>query len=198
LISWHRTLATLLLTLCWGSVGLAWVVGALLSASVPSSSQRRASRMPVWLLSMVGIWLLDRRVPKTVWTILTWSPAWLHVVGICCLLPSTAWTLWARGVLGRMWSDSVAVRGEQVLHTDGPYRVTRHPIYIGILGMLLGSLLLNGFGVWLLLCSGGAVVIVAKIPAEERRLREILGKRYRDYQRRVPALVPGFHLHCGD
>jgi protein-S-isoprenylcysteine O-methyltransferase Ste14 len=198
LVSWHWTPATLVLTLCWGSVGFAWVSGALPSGSRSPSSQPRASGMPVWLLGTVGIWLVDRRIPRAVWAALTWSPAWLHLLGICCLLPSTAWTLWARVVLGRMWSDGVAVRGERVLHTDGPYRVARHPIYLGILGMLLGSLLLNGFGVWLLLCGGGAAVILAKIPAEERRLRETFGERYRDYQRRVPAVVPGLHLHRRD
>jgi protein-S-isoprenylcysteine O-methyltransferase Ste14 len=41
------------------------------------------------------------------------------------------------------------------LRTEGPYAVTRHPIYTGILGMLVGTALLSGLGYW------AAVVAVA-------------------------------------
>jgi protein-S-isoprenylcysteine O-methyltransferase Ste14 len=190
----HWTLTAALLAICWGSVGLVWVVGAFVANSRPSPPQQRVSRVPIWLVSMVLIGLLGRVIPATVWTALTVDRAWLRAVGVVCLLLSTALTLWARWVLGRMWSDSVEVRGEHVLHTDGPYRVTRHPIYTGILGMLVGSLLLSGFGIWLLYCIGGFIVIVGKIPTEERGLRETHGRRYADYQRRVPSVIPGFHL----
>ena len=44
-------------------------------------------------------------------------------------------------------------RGQEGPHAapQRPYAITRHPIYTGILGMLLGSLLLAGAGRWLLL-----------------------------------------------
>jgi len=48
------------------------------------------------------------------------------------------------------WQDwivaAVSVLLVQAFVPNGPYRVTRHPIYTGILGMLLGSAPIVGFG----------------------------------------------------
>ena len=72
-----------------------------------------------------------------------------------------------------MWSASPNVlQSEHQLRTDGPYSVTRHPIYTGLLGMLLGSVLLNGLGATLALLAVGAVVLGARIPIEERLMTE--------------------------
>jgi protein-S-isoprenylcysteine O-methyltransferase Ste14 len=43
-----------------------------------------------------------------------------------------------------MWSAAPAVKEGHQLRTTGPYAVTRHPIYTGIPGMMLGSGLLAG------------------------------------------------------
>jgi protein-S-isoprenylcysteine O-methyltransferase Ste14 len=78
-----------------------------------------------------------------------------------------------------------------VLHTQGPYGITRHPIYTGVLGMLLGTAMLNGLGPW------GAVLVVAvlvletKIHAEEQLLTSSFGDEYERYRQSVPQLVPG-------
>ena len=45
----HSTLVTILLAICWGSVGLVWILGAFVSGSPSSGSQERASGMPIWL-----------------------------------------------------------------------------------------------------------------------------------------------------
>ena len=47
-----------------------------------------------------------------------------------------------------MWSGAPAVKQEHQLRTNGPYSITRHPIYTGMLGMLLGCLLVTGGGRW--------------------------------------------------
>jgi protein-S-isoprenylcysteine O-methyltransferase Ste14 len=91
-----------------------------------------------------------------------------------------------------MWSASPNVlQADHELRTDGPYAITRHPIYTGLLGMLLGTVLLNGLGASLALLIVGAVVLATRIPIEER----LMGKRFPDqypaYRERVPRLVPG-------
>lgn len=50
---------------------------------------------------------------------------------------------------------------------DGPYGITRQPIYTGILGMLLGSTLLADVGRWLLLPPVGLVLFSIEIRLEE-------------------------------
>jgi protein-S-isoprenylcysteine O-methyltransferase Ste14 len=36
------------------------------------------------------------------------------------------------------------VKDDHVLRTDGPYGITRHPIYTGLLSMLAGTALIEG------------------------------------------------------
>jgi protein-S-isoprenylcysteine O-methyltransferase Ste14 len=69
---------------------------------------------------------------------------WVRVLGLAVLVASTVLTLWARFWLGTMWSVAPKVQGDQRFRTHGPYAVTRHPIYTGVLGMLVGATLVTG------------------------------------------------------
>lgn len=84
------------------------------------------------------------------------------------------------------------LRGRQYSHlpfrTPGIYKIIRHPLYVAWMvafwatpTMSVGHLLFAG------LMTGYMLVA---IPFEETDLLEAHGKRYRDYRRRVPALVP--------
>ena len=68
------------------------------------------------------------------------------------------------------------------LRTDGPYGITRHPIYTGILGMLVGSLLLAGVGRSILLLPVGLVLFEVKLHVEEELMLATFPER--------PALPP--------
>jgi protein-S-isoprenylcysteine O-methyltransferase Ste14 len=90
-----------------------------------------------------------------------------------------------------MWSSSPVARECHVLRTDGPYAVTRHPIYTGILGMLLGTAVALSFGVWLYVFALVVVFFELRIRTEERLLSEVFPGTYEQYRRRVPQLIPG-------
>jgi protein-S-isoprenylcysteine O-methyltransferase Ste14 len=91
-----------------------------------------------------------------------------------------------------MWSASPNVLQEHHrLRTDGPYAITRHPIYTGLLGMLIGTVLLNGLGASVLLLVVGAGVLAVRIPIEERLMSKTFPEEYARYRARVPRLVPG-------
>lgn len=95
---------------------------------------------------------------------------------------------------GRIWSLLyIAGRKTTSLVDQGPYSLVRHPLYVstalGTIGIGLASenlIALAGI-VLMTLLSYWPVV-----RAEEHRLIEIHGKAYRDYQRRVPQLIPNF------
>ena len=68
----------------------------------------------------------------------------------------------------------------------GPYRLSRNPLYLGLLALYLGlALLAPTF--WGLVLFPAAVLLVrwGAIRPEERFLRERFGARYDDYTRRV-------------
>src|SRR5579872_4508963 len=86
--------------------------------------------------------------------------------------------------------NAVAKRGHE-LRTTGPYGITRHPIYTGVLGMLAGTALIDGLGRWVLSFVVIAVALEVKIAMEESLMRQTFGPQYAEYQRRVPQLIPG-------
>ncbi len=72
------------------------------------------------------------------------------------------------------------------LITDGPFRVTRNPMYLGMALILLGIALWRGDA--LLLAAPAAFVLVinfTRIPAEERLMEELFGDEFRKYRKKV-------------
>ncbi|MBI4094948.1 MAG: isoprenylcysteine carboxylmethyltransferase family protein [Candidatus Liptonbacteria bacterium] len=69
---------------------------------------------------------------------------------------------------------------------EGPYRVSRNPVYLGYLLMLLGaSATMGSFSSFLPLILFYAVLDRVVIPFEEKRLRERFGAAYEEYARTV-------------
>jgi protein-S-isoprenylcysteine O-methyltransferase Ste14 len=119
------------------------------------------------------------------------SAFWARLLGLAILIPSTVFTLWAaRFSLGTMWSVAPKVRGNE-LRTRGPYAVTRHPIYSGLPGMLLGTTLAAGVGQLIVLVPVGLILFEVKIRQEERLLLATFPEEYPRYRREVPQLIPG-------
>ncbi len=184
--------------LTWGLVGLVWLVGALYNAiygpKVVESHWSVINAPLRWIVLLVLIELAGRFLPANFWAPITFYTPWLRVVGIVILVLSTVFVLWARLALGTLWSSTAIIKQDHHLRTEGPYRVTRHPIYTGILGMLLGTALMDGSGLVLLLLVAILVLFEFKIRSEEALLTKTFGQQYVEYKRHVPQLVPGLTL----
>jgi protein-S-isoprenylcysteine O-methyltransferase len=77
------------------------------------------------------------------------------------------------------------------LVTTGPYRVVRHPIYLGFALLTTGQAL--AFGSWpaLMIVPFGIVPTLAwRACAEERLLSRVFGERYAAYQERTRMIIP--------
>ena len=92
-----------------------------------------------------------------------------------------------------MWSSEPVAKEGHELRTDGPYAITRHPIYTGIVGMLLGTALAIGLGPFVWVFVVGVVFLELKIRAEERLMTDVFPDAYDEYRRQVPQLVPGLY-----
>ena len=186
----------ILVAACWVVFVLVWIVTALRDRRGGSPAVLRRS---VWWTSGVAIAavgvLVGSVVPRWVWAALTVRTAWLAAIGAAVLLASLAFTVWARLRLGRMWNSAPTIKEGHELRTDGPYALVRHPIYTGLLGMLLGTVLAVGSGTSLLALLLVPPALWFKIRTEERLLTERFPRDYPAYRAAVPALVPGLRRH---
>ena len=190
-----ETLSSVVLAICWGAIGVVWIIGAFYNARRGPGVSERSGRDYRWLFAIAAVLLIYSDRAGVDWGGLNVPSPWIRAPGIVLLLVATAFTLWARVALGTMWSSAVVAKSGHALRTDGPYAVTRHPIYTGLVGMLLGSALAAGLGRWVAVLALGLVYFVLKARAEERLLSGMFPE-YERYRERVPQLVPVPH-HLG-
>jgi protein-S-isoprenylcysteine O-methyltransferase Ste14 len=179
---------------CWGLILLIWLVGWGYNLLGGPKTRKRAAYTPIWIIGVAVVYILIRQGIFETLVLAGSSPPWVKVIGVILLIPATAFTAWARVSLGDMWSAAPEAKVGHQLRTQGPYKVTRHPIYTGIIGMLLGSLMISGTGYWVLFTVIGLWVVLVKAPQEEKLMVETFGEQYREYQRRVPRIIPGAGL----
>jgi protein-S-isoprenylcysteine O-methyltransferase Ste14 len=73
-----------------------------------------------------------------------------------------------------------------LLMSDGPYRLTRNPIYVGMVLVLAGvAALLGDIAAWFVLPVFIWLIARNVIPVEESMLAERFGQEYHDYRARV-------------
>lgn len=93
--------------------------------------------------------------------------------------------------LGKQWSLSARMLEDHELVTTGPYALVRHPIYSGLLALLVATGLARTDLATTLLAAlvyvGGTLLRTRR---EEGLLRETFGAEYESYAERVPALIP--------
>jgi protein-S-isoprenylcysteine O-methyltransferase Ste14 len=198
-------LAGIGITLCVSVVMVVWVAGALYNAlHTPrnaSHAPRERTRSQLGLTAgdggLIGVAVVCAGLAiagRRYFDDLAAGAFWVRVLGLAVLVASTVFTLWARFSLGTMWSVAPKVQDDHELRTHGPYGVTRHPIYTGLLGMMLGATLLSGIGQWIVLFPVSLIVLEVKIRMEERLMVVTFPGEYPRYRRRVPQLVPGLHV----
>lgn len=186
-----KTVASVVELTCWTAFVVVWLLGAVYNARRGPAVRVRSNRWYAWVLVVVAAVLLARHSSTTVWRPVRINLDVGRAVGLPLLVIATAFTLWSRLRLGTMWSSTAVAKQDHQLRTDGPYAITRHPIYTGLLGMVLGSVLSGGVGGGLVVLALAGVLIALKIRAEERLMTETFPDEYPAYRRRVPALIPG-------
>jgi protein-S-isoprenylcysteine O-methyltransferase Ste14 len=116
------------------------------------------------------------------------------LVAICAAVGSVWLIANALKTLGKEWSLTARLVEGHKLATAGPYAYVRHPIYTGMLGMLVAT----GLAVshWAALLAALLVFFIGtiiRVRSEEQLLREAFGEQFDNYARRVSAIVPGVY-----
>lgn len=143
---------------------------------------------PVWaLLFGVLMWQLHRRVPLA--SLLappaTWLGALVAVGGLAIDVACIR-----RFARAKTTPHPMALKKASALVTEGMYRWTRNPMYVGLLLVLCGwALWLGTLSPWLGPPLFVVVITLVQVRLEEAALRKIFGQAYEDYCARVPRWI---------
>lgn len=173
----------------WIAFSVYWGVAAKSSADAKTSEPAGSRRLHVTLMT-AGQLLLFLRVPGLRQSFVPDTGMWIGT-GLAILAASLALAIWARRHLGRNWSGRIETKVDHELVRSGPYRKLRHPIYTAMMGMCVGTALVDGHVHALV---GVAMVVSAywrKVRMEEANLRQAFGEGYLDYRRATWGAIPG-------
>jgi protein-S-isoprenylcysteine O-methyltransferase Ste14 len=137
-------------------------------------------------------------VPGMMWLFTGWLsfgqfalPDFVRMTGFAVGAYGMWWFYRIHRTLGDNWSPVLEIRREHTLITGGPYRYVRHPMYADMLLWLVSFVLITANWFYALTISTGlAIMLIIRIPDEERLMIERFGEQYRAYMKRTKRLIP--------
>jgi protein-S-isoprenylcysteine O-methyltransferase Ste14 len=184
-------LAKTIISACWGVFCVVWLLAAIFTKRTvyhESGARRLRYLIPI----VLGCYLVFRGYrlgPPLNIHLIPETDAILVAAAILCLC-GLGLCLWARAVLGRNWSGTVTLKEDHELIVRGPYRLVRHPIYTGLLAMLIATWMEQGHIAGMI----GLVLAFAsfwiKSNYEEGVMLGQFPGEYPAYRERVKRIIP--------
>ncbi len=176
----------------WTLWALLWGAAALAAPRAPALRRDRPASLALqYALNTAGALLLFN--PWRVGALgrgWAWDPGLWGGLGLGLSAAGLGLALWARYELGDAWNGVAVVKSGQGLVRGGPYALSRHPIYTGVLTAALGLGLARRTWSGLAGVALLGVSLGLKARVEEGLLREHFGDAYRDYAAKVGRLLP--------
>jgi len=147
----------------------------------------------IMLLAFLAMFVLPLIYALTSW--LVWAdyrlPIWMGMIG-AVLFGIGIWLLWRSHVdLEHAWSAVAEIQQGQRLVMEGVYRHVRHPMYSAHLLWGLGQvLLLQNWVAGPAMLFAQALLLLVRVPREERLLLVEFGDAYRAYMGRTGRFTP--------
>lgn len=111
---------------------------------------------------------------------------WRIPAGGALLLFFAGWNGWSLWLFRRHATGLLPGQATDAMIEEGPYGLSRNPLYVGLLALYLGlALLAPTFWGLVLFPAAVGLVLWGAIRPEERFLHERFGASYDDYARRV-------------
>ena len=143
---------------------------------------RRIIYPPVWLvIGLIAIFCLDQYYP-----LVRFTGQAAMAVGSVLIVAGLLLLVLAGGLFKRAGTEMIPFRDVNTLITDGVYRHTRNPMYLGMALILLGTACTTGIVSGLLVTPVFmAIIEVRFIRPEEAMLRRLFGDDFDAYCARV-------------
>lgn len=117
-------------------------------------------------------------------------PNWLRWFGAGLGFLSVPFLVWVHYVLDKGWSVTLKLQTDHKLVTSGPYRRIRHPMYTVLIVYMLSWVLVSANLLFLVYYVLAILLIIVRIPKEERMMLEKFGEEYHIYMKRTGRLLP--------
>lgn len=177
-----------MIEILFGMISLLWAVEFIFFSSPASEQEEKKSFRYIFsamLVAVVFILVIDP------WTVADSAVRW---AGVVFYGAGVGLRLWGIIHLKEQFTRNVSVREGDRLISTGPYRLLRHPLYTGLLIIILGFALSNGSLAGFLI--GGVAVggsLLYRIRLEEAMLTEEHGDKYVNWCRKRYRLIPFFY-----
>jgi len=180
-----------IISACWSVFLVVWLLAAIFTKRTVYR-ESRAQRLRYTIPILIGCYLLFRgfRLPYPFnIRIIPHTNLILGAAAILCVC-GLVFCFWARAVLGGNWSGTVTLKENHELIVRGPYRLVRHPIYTGLLAMVIATVMQQGHIAGII---GLILVFVSfwiKLGEEEELMRKQFSDQYAAYEERVKRIIP--------
>ena len=115
----------------------------------------------------------------------------MSFIGAGMLLTGIVLRVWSINILGRHFTATVKVIDKHELIKIGPYKIVRHPSYLGALISITGCpLFLNNFYTCFFCFFAMMIAYYFRINVEENTLALKFGSDYKQYQENTYRLIP--------
>lgn len=113
----------------------------------------------------------------------------MAVAGALIATAGAALAFTARAVIGRNWGTPGSRKADSDLVTNGPYALVRHPIYGGVLLMMIGTAI-GLIPTWWVMAAAAGAFFLYSARREEALMTERFPDIYPAYRKRTKMLVP--------
>lgn len=140
--------------------------------------------------------LLIISITVTIWTAFnaplpkTGNEIFLEIIGVILFIAGASLCVWAKFTMKEVWGmpGEHDTKGQNTLITEGPFKLTRNPIYLGLMLLFVGySRALHSPAI--VLCIPYYFLFRSFIHQEEALLLTIFGKKYEEYKKKVPRWI---------
>jgi protein-S-isoprenylcysteine O-methyltransferase Ste14 len=165
---------------------LAWVLAFLPKALAPRPKavvRNTEARWGIILVALGFFVVFNFRASE----VAEWRIVLSLIIGALGIV--TVWT--AIRHLDKQWRIDAGLNADHELIRTGPYSIVRHPIYAGMLAMLLAMGLMLSW--WWAILIGLALFILGteiRVRVEDSLLRSRFGAEFESYASHVPAYLP--------